>query len=71
MGNILAIFSDAHEYYYGDHREEGHELINQYCDMKTHIKVKIEHPKQDDQEQTQQQKHLPKLSIPSVFLTRE
>jgi len=62
---------DAYEYYYGDHREEGHELINQYCDMKTHLKVKIEHPKQDDQEQTQQQKHLSKLSIPSVFLTGE
>jgi len=63
---------DAYEYYYGDHREEGHELINQYCEIKTHLKVKIEHPKQDDDKDlTTQQKHLSKLSIPSVFLTGE
>ena len=64
-------FSDAYEYYYGDHRDEGRELINQYCDMKTHLRVKIEHPKQDDPEQTPQQKQQSKLSIPSVFLTGE
>jgi len=62
-------FADAFEYYYGDHRDEGRELINQYCDMKTHLKVKVEHPKHEDQEQPQQQ--LPKISIPSVFLTGE
>jgi len=61
---------DAYEFYYGDHREEGQELVNEYCEMKIHLKVKIEHPKQEE-EVVQQQKNLTKLSIPTVFLTGE
>jgi len=61
---------DAYEYYYGDHRDEGQELINQYTDMKHHLKVRFEPPhKPEEQEQPPQQ--LSKISIPSVFLTGE
>ena len=31
-------FSDAYEYYYGDHRSEGQELLREYCQMKTHLR---------------------------------
>ena len=32
---------DAYEYYYGDHRCEGEELLREYCKMKTHLKSRL------------------------------
>ena len=63
------LFSDAFEYYYGDHREEGHDLIKTYCEMKTHLRVKVEHPKPDpDKNESNIPPPMPKVAIPSVFL---
>jgi len=60
---------DAFEYYYGDHREEGHDLIKTYCEMKTHLRVKVEHPKPDpDKNESNIPPPMPKVAIPSVFL---
>ena len=60
----------AFEYFYGDHRAEGHDLIRQYCDMKTHLKVKVDHPKADPEKDANiQQTQASRLSIPSVFLS--
>jgi len=61
---------DAFEYFYGEHRTEGHDLIRQYAEMNTHLRVKIGHPKAD----LDQEVNLPpssRVSIPSVFLTGE
>ena len=66
----LIYLVDAYEYYYGEHREEGQELIREYCEIKTHLRVKIEHPKPDPDVEAQQTP-LPKVSIPSVFLSGE
>jgi len=59
---------DAYEYYYGDHREEGHDLIREYCGSKTHFRVKIDVPHREHEHEIS----LPpqsRLSIPSVFLS--
>jgi len=61
---------DAYEYYYGEHRAEGQQLIREYCQMKTHLRVRIEHPKPDPDLEAQQHS-LPRVSIPSVFLSGE
>ena len=67
---VLIYLVDAYEYYYGEHREEGQELIREYCEIKTHLRVKIEHPKPDPDVEAQQTP-LAKVSIPSVFLSGE
>ena len=67
---VMMYLADAYEYYYGEHREEGQELIREYCEIKTHLRVKIEHPKPDPDVEAQQTP-LPKVSIPSVFLSGE
>ena len=62
------MFLDAYEYYYGDHREEGHDLIREYCGSKTHFRVKIDVPHREHEHEIS----LPpqsRLSIPSVFLS--
>ena len=70
VGTELIYLADAYEYYYGEHREEGQELIREYCEIKTHLRVKIEHPKPDPDVEAQQTS-LSKVSIPSVFLSGE
>lgn len=48
----------------------GHDLIRQYAEMNTHLKVKIGHPKADLDHEV----NLPpssRVSIPSVFLSGE
>ena len=65
---IHIMFLDAYEYYYGDHREEGHDLIREYCGSKTHFRVKIDVPHREHEHEIS----LPpqsRLSIPSVFLS--
>ena len=67
MRTSSTMFSDAYEYYYGDHREEGHDLIREYCGSKTHFRVKIDVPHREHEHEVS----LPpqsRLSIPSVFL---
>ena len=64
------LIADAYEYYYGEHRAEGQQLIREYCQMKTHLRVRIEHPKPDPDLEAQQHS-LPRVSIPSVFLSGE
>ena len=66
----LIYLADAYEYYYGEHREEGQDLVREYCEIKTHLRVKIEHPKPDPEVEAQQTP-LAKVSIPSVFLSGE
>ena len=70
MFNSLTPLADSYEYYYGEHREEGQDLIREYCEMKTHLRVRIEHPKPDPELESQQQP-LSRVSIPSVFLSGE
>lgn len=83
--STIRVAADAYEYYYGDHREEGQELLNTYCSVKAHQRVKVstirtefaaylgvvqvEAPRQ--QEATDLPPQLPKVSIPSVFLAGE
>ena len=48
----------------------GHDLIRQYAEMSTHLRVKIGHPKADLDHEV----NLPpssRVSIPSVFLSGE
>ena len=67
---LRPVLADAFEYYYGDHRAEGQDLIREYCQMKTHLRVRIEHPKPDPELEAHQQT-LSRVSIPSVFLSGE
>jgi len=62
---------DAYEYYYGDHRCEGEELLREYCKMKTHLKVKIVKQHKTERKIDSDSQSTPKVSIPSVFLAGE